>query len=49
MRAARRNHLESGYAMDDELVQAGTTVIVRAIVMDVLGGVGIQEGSITAR
>ena len=55
---ARRNHLESGYAMDDELVQnhwgyipsapahTGTTIIVRAIVIDALGGVGIQTEGI---
>jgi hypothetical protein len=55
----RGNHIESDYAMDNQVVEnhwgyipsaplaSGTTVVVRAIAMDRLGGVGIQTESIT--
>jgi hypothetical protein len=53
------HRLESDYALENEFVenhwcyvpfaplQSGTTVIVRAIALDRLGGVGIQTESIT--
>ena len=55
----RGNIIESGYALDAEVVQnhwgyvpsaplaSGTTVIVRAIALDKLGGIGIQTERIT--
>ena len=53
------NHIEGGFAMENELVKnhwgyiasapakSGTTIIVRAITMDRLGSVAIQQESIT--
>jgi hypothetical protein len=56
----RQSPFESGYAMDNEFVQnhwgyistapahADMIIIVRAVALDRLGGVGIQTESITA-
>ena len=55
----RGNHLESDYAMDNEYVEnhwgyiasapasPGTTILVRAIALDRLGGIAIQTERIT--
>ena len=57
----RRNRIESGYAFDNDsmknhwgyvpsgLAQYGMTVVVRAIAMDPLGGVGLRTERITVR